>query len=180
MDPLAARLPFRSSWWRVALWLLLPAALCCGARAEDGPPPVRHLAPDFMPQYRLDGGVQFEVVLPTRERPLGGCERTLPRPMFNRCLGATLTLSQRTLEATLAAARAAIAARAELPEPYRRRWSRLLDEVHASWTHSRNLECGQLVFLEHGPKANIFEERTQCLLATDRDRIADLKRRYGL
>ncbi|ALK10487.1 lysozyme inhibitor LprI family protein [Blastochloris viridis] len=163
-----------------------------GAAAEDGPdgqgaaPAVRQIAPGFIPHYNLDdpaGVVQkprFEVVLPTRERPLGGCESSLSPAVFGRCLAATLQLSRRTLEGTVIAAQAAIAARDDLSAGHRARWSQVLAEVHLAWKAARNLECGQLVVLERGPNASIFEERTGCLLAAERDRIDDLKRRYGL
>ncbi|NJO53741.1 MAG: DUF1311 domain-containing protein [Bacteroidales bacterium] len=159
-----------------------------GAVQDRGAPAVRQIAPGFIPRYNLgepdgataSGRPTFEVVLPSRERPLGGCDRGLSRALFNRCLYATLELSRRTLEATIAAARTAVAARSDLPDGHRARWGRLLDEVHRQWKEARNLECGQLVFLERGPKASIFEERAQCLLAADRERIEDIKRRYGL
>ncbi|NJL07016.1 MAG: DUF1311 domain-containing protein [Methylacidiphilales bacterium] len=177
---------------RAAILLALLPALCGlpSAAAQDGTaaPAVRQIAPGFIPRYNLgdpDGAAStgrpaFEIVLPSRERPLGGCDRSLSRALFNRCLYATLELSRRTLEATIVAAGAAVAARSDLPDSHRARWGRLLDEVHRQWKEARNLECGQLVFLERGPKASIFEERAQCLLAADRERIEDIKRRYGL
>ncbi|WP_126396612.1 lysozyme inhibitor LprI family protein [Blastochloris tepida] len=170
--------------------VLLPALLgAVASRAEEGAAPaVRQIAPGFIPRYDLGdpagpapaGAPAFEVVLPSRDRPLGGCDRGLSRILFNRCLHATLEFSRRVLEMTVVAARTSVEARSDLPAGYRSRWIRMLDEVHARWKEARNLECGQLVFLERGPKANIFEERAQCMLAADRERIADLKRRYGL
>ncbi|NJL50522.1 MAG: DUF1311 domain-containing protein, partial [Blastochloris sp.] len=116
----------------------------------------------------------------TRDKPLGGCEPSLSRALFSRCLAATLNLTQRTLEATVIAAQKSIAAHNDRPPGHRARWVRVLDEVHASWKESRNLECTQLVFLERGPKAHIFEERAQCLMAANRERIEDLRRRYRI
>lgn len=158
------------------------------ALVQPAAPAVRQIAPGFIPLYNLSdpadpagsGRPSFEIALPTGERPLGGCDRSLSRALFNRCLGVTVEFSRRTLEATVVAAQKTIEAREDLPAGHRARWSRLLDAVHASWKEARNLECGQLIFLERGPKANVFEERAQCLLAADRERIADLRRRYGL
>ncbi|KAA5603165.1 DUF1311 domain-containing protein [Blastochloris sulfoviridis] len=191
MGSLSDRSLFRAPSRGVAALLVLLPALCSPAasRAEDGAPPaVRQIAPGFMPYYNLGspagagpaGSPPFEVVLPSRERPLGGCDRSLSRILFNRCLYATLEFSRRMLEMTVAAARTSVEARSDLPPGYRSRWIRVLDEVHARWKEARNLECGQLVFLERGPKANIFEERAQCTLAAERERIEDLRRRYGL
>jgi hypothetical protein len=172
-----------------ALVLLASSA----AAAEDVPDPaarpaVRQIAPGFIPLYNMAdpagtapaGAPVFEVLLPTAEQPLGGCGRTLPRAAFSRCLAATMELSRRALEATVLAAQKAVEARTDLADGHRARWVRLLDEVHGRWKEARNLECGQLVVLERGPKARIFEERAECLLAAERARIAELKRRYGL
>ena len=191
MGSLSDRSLFRVPARGIAAILFLLPALCGPgtSRAEEGAAPaVRQIAPGFMPYYNLGSPAgaapadspAFEVVLPSREHPLGGCDRSLSRILFNRCLYATLEFSRRTLEMTVAAARTSVEARSDLPPGYRSRWVRLLDEVHARWKEARNLECGQLVFLERGPKANIFEERAQCTLAVERDRIEDLKRRYGL
>jgi hypothetical protein len=173
-----------------ALAVLLPACAALGAHAEDAPSPpaVRQIAPGFIPYYNLgdpigttpSGQPAFEVVMPTPDKPLGGCERSLSKALFNRCLGLTLDLSQRAVEATVSAAQQSILARENLPATHRARWSRVLGEVHASWKEARNLECSQLAFLERGPGASVFEERAQCLLLANRERMADLRRRYGL
>jgi uncharacterized protein YecT (DUF1311 family) len=179
---------------RAAAVLLAILGLACsglGAGAEDAPAPppaVRQIAPGFIPLYNLgdpaeaasSGQPAFELKLPSGERPLGGCDRAMARAVFGRCLAATLDLSRRALDATVLAAQKTVEARSDLPDGHRTRWIRLLDEVQLRWKEARNLECSQLVFLERGPKANIFEERAQCLLAAERDRIADLKRRYGV
>lgn len=158
------------------------------ATAREAAPPVRQIAPGFIPLYNLgdpagatpSGQPAFEVVLPTPDKPLGGCGRSLSKALFNRCLGLTLDLSQRAVEATVIAAQQSIQGRESLAPTHRARWSRILGEVHASWKEARNLECGQLAFLERGPGASIFEERAQCLLQVNRERMADLRRRYGL
>ena len=165
----------------------LPAAIVQNATAQDAArPAVRQVAPDVIPVYpgaaAADAPPLPEIVLPTPERPLGNCDAALPRARFGQCLQRTLDLSRRTLESTVAAARAKVEGRADLPAGYRERWSKLLAEVQERWKEARNLECGQLRPLERGPspRVELFEERSACLLATDAARTAELKRRYGL
>ena len=182
--PLARRRGgFAAAGWR-RVWR--PRRGC--PRPAPAPPAVRLIAPGFIPLYTLDdpaapapsGQPAFDLVLPSAERPLGGCDRAMTRPLFSRCLAVTLDLSRRALDAMVLSAQKVVEARADLASGHRTRWVRLIDEVHARWKEARNLECGQLIVLERGPKARIFEERAECLLASDRDRIAELKRRYGV
>ena len=168
----------------VVLALAVAVALPIAAAEDEARPQIRHVAPDVIPYYpgaiSADPVALPEIVLPTPDHPLGNCERTLPRARFALCLQRTLELSRRSLEATVIAAQAKTASRTDLPNGHRERWGKLIAEVHQRWQDARNIECAQLRPLERGPKADVFLERSVCMLAANAGRIAELKQRYDL
>ncbi|MFT0859189.1 lysozyme inhibitor LprI family protein [Ancylobacter sp. G4_0304] len=106
------------------------------------------------------------------------------------CLGSTQKASEQRLNRTIDAARAAIAARGELQQVQRNRWTALLEESHSRFVHWRDFECQSIAPYEGGGAEKTIggrvtgigslEQRLICLISLNEARIADLEQRYRL
>ena len=109
--------------------------------------------------------------------------RAAARPASANACSARWTCRARTLESTVAAARAKVEGRADLP----RRLSRTLGASSSpkcrnagkKYATSNAASCARSNTAP-SPRVELFEERSACLLATDAARTAELKRRYDL
>ncbi|MCJ8144823.1 lysozyme inhibitor LprI family protein [Ancylobacter sp. A5.8] len=104
------------------------------------------------------------------------------------CLGSTQKASERRLERAIDAARAAIAARVELKQVQRNRWTALLEESHGRFVHWRDFECQSIAPYEGGGAEKTIggrvsgigalEQRLICVISLNEGRIADIEQRY--
>jgi len=129
--------------------------------------------------------------VPARGEAAPGCVRGTSEPrVYLDCLNRAQRASERHVEHVVAAARAAIEARDELPPAQRKRWIALLDEAQGRFVNWRNFECQSIAPYEGGGGQKtiggrlggigVLEGRMTCLTTLNEARATDLERRYTL
>lgn len=141
----------------------------------------RRIAPDLFPDY----GVRAEpqpaapiIELPTDARPLGACIRDMSPSIWLRCLRETASATDDALATTVETIKAAFEQRADVTPVLRAAWGRGLDESLTRWRALRDYECGQLALAEPQGARDLLEARNICLINRNRERAAELLRRY--
>jgi hypothetical protein len=142
----------------------------------------RRIAPELFPDY----GVRAEpqpaaprIELPSDTRPLGACARDMSAAIWLRCLRETASATDDALVGTVETIKASFEQRMDVTPVLRAAWSRGLDESLTRWRALRDYECGQLALAEPQATRDLLEARNTCLINRNRERAAELLRRYG-
>jgi len=142
---------------------------------------VRQIAPDrFQPNLRDDSEAKpaaAKVAPPTKEHPLGSCDRA-SRGWLS-CLRATADLSAVLVGVAEGQAVASLERRKNSGPSLQRVLAKALTDADAKWVELRELECGQLALLEIGPGAPLYEAQLICRINHNMERIDQLTTRYG-
>ncbi len=112
---------------------------------------------------------QSEVICPR--------DKIAPRE-YSRCLFDATRTSEQALEAALGRAMAAIAARSDLAPAQRAMWRRMLEEAQYRFVIFRNFDCQSVAPFEGIRGIGNFEQRSLCLISTNRARADGLEQRY--
>ena len=159
----------------VALCLIAQSAV-----AQEAPHPVRQIAPDrFQPNPRDDTqpkSAAATVTAPTKEHPLGGCDRASHG--WLNCLRATADLSTLLVSEAENEAVASLDRREFLSAPLHRILAKALADADAKWLELRELECNQLALLEVGQGAPLYEAQLICRINHNLERIDQLTGHY--
>jgi uncharacterized protein YecT (DUF1311 family) len=128
--------------------------------------------------------------LPAQGQGSTACVRGTGEPRaYLDCLSREQRASEQHVTHTVAAAREAIEARAELQPAQRRRWIGLLEEAQSRFVSWRDFECQSIAPYEGGGQKTIggrlggvgvLEQRMGCLIELNQTRAADIERRYAL
>ena len=153
--------------------------LCLGqaASAEEAPRPVRQIAPDrFQPNPIGDYGPTAAaptVAPPSKERPLGGCDKAVPRNWLT-CLRQTADLSNALVGDAEFRVTASLDQRTNLNPSLRRGMAKALADADVKWRALRDEECNQLALLEVAEATQVYEAQLICRIRHDSARIDDL------
>lgn len=109
----------------------------------------------------------------------------LPAAALNACLAEAVKRSDRDMEAAVATALAAIAARPGIFDTQRARWRNALTDSQNDWLRFRNSECQNVAPFEGQTGGGVlknrvaaFEAKLVCTIRLNGARIADLAARY--
>jgi hypothetical protein len=151
------------------------------AFAQDAKRIIRQIAPDrFQPYLRDNNEPRPEaaaVIPPSKERPLGGCDRASRNWII--CLRATADLSAMMVEDAQNKLVASLEQRPNLNPSLQRIFAKDLVDADAKWLELRQQECNQLAMLEAGPGRQLFEAQLLCQLTRNAERIDALSAHYG-
>jgi uncharacterized protein YecT (DUF1311 family) len=172
-------------------------ALCASAHAQDVQPP-RQIAPDMFAPVLRDGAAtprprpaaaptpspapvpteppRSPIVAPTRERPLGGCERGARDWVL--CLQATARLADRSVEEASSRVAASLETRDNLNPIMREEMTNALSGAQEAWRNLRDRECAMLPLIENGLGGALYEARLICRIRRDIERRETLAARY--
>jgi hypothetical protein len=172
---------WKSGMERLALVVLVglsTAAMAGGAVAD-----VRKIAPErFQPNPRAgtESLSQAEpIIAPTKEHPLGGCDKSARSWIF--CLRATADLSDTLVLGAEEAVSKYVLSRPDLNAVTAQGFTRDLKEAGAKWLALRDFECGKMARQEHIEAAkSAYEARMVCQIARDMERADQLVTRYGV
>jgi hypothetical protein len=160
------------------------AAICFfagGVAAQEPPRVVRQIAPDrFQPNPRGDTEAKpaaAAIAPPSREHPLGGCDRAT-RGWLN-CLRSTADLSALLVSAAESRAVASLDRRQNVSASLQRILAKALADADAKWLELREQECSQLALLEVAPGASLYEAQLVCRITHNMERVDQLTNRYG-
>jgi hypothetical protein len=166
-----------SQIWSLAVFLMLAQ----GANAQETPRVVRQIAPDrFQPMLRDTGGVQAVpavLVQPSKEHPLGACDRTSRH--WTSCLRDTAELSNSMVVDAESRLVASLAQHSSLSSSFQGVLAKGLADADSKWRELRDLECGQLALLEIGPGKQLYESQMICQMTHNSARIDALSIQYG-
>ena len=194
----SARCLFRvAAFSRVAGCALLVAA----AHAEDAAPP-RQIAPDLFaptprdaaaiaaphpiaperiaptpPDAPIGAAARAPILMPTRARPLGACERTARD--WLTCLAATAQLSDGAVEDANARLIVGLDHRPRLNPVTRQAIAIALKGAQEVWRSLRERECTDLALIESGLTTTLYEARLVCRIRRDLERVEALSAHYG-
>jgi acetone carboxylase gamma subunit len=161
--------------------LLILSLLGGGATAQEPGPRPRLIAPDQFPAYPSgeEGAIakRTAIILPTKERPYGNCDRA--SRLWLTCLNATAGLSDSLIDQAETRVRAAIALRTDVSSFMRDTFAKALIQADTQWRTLRDYECSELVLLEKGFRAQPYELRLTCRIRHNLDRAEELWSRYG-
>jgi uncharacterized protein YecT (DUF1311 family) len=115
--------------------------------------------------------------MPTRERPLGACERTARD--WLTCLAATAQLSDSAVEDTNARLIVGLDRRPRLNPVTRQAIAIALKGAQEVWRSLRERECADLALIESGLTTTLYEARLVCRIRRDLERVEALSAHYG-
>jgi hypothetical protein len=151
------------------------------ATAEEAPREIRQIAPDrFQPNLRDETEVKpagATVTPPTRDHPLGSCDRASRG--WITCLRATADLSAILVGAAENQAVASLEQRKSASASLQRVMAKALADADAKWVELRELECNQLALLEVGQGAQLYEAQLICRIKHNMERVDQLTTRYS-
>ena len=145
--------------------------------AEDAAP--RQIAPErFAPSLRDAPAVADRQIpeRPTREKPLGNCDRKLRG--WSVCLEATAQLADLSVDEEDASLIQDIQTRPGLNPLIRQGVTKAFSSAEESWRSLRDLECGELALIETGLGPSLFESRFICRIRRDIERVETLELLY--
>lgn len=155
-------------------------ALSVAARAQDAPAP-RQIAPDrFAPTPRElthAETTRAPIVSPTRERPLGGCDRAARD--WLTCLDVTAQLADRAVDDAEKRVLDGLDRRPRLNAVRRQGLAKAVEAADEAWRTLRERECGELVTIENGMTGAVYEAGLLCRIRRDLERAEALTSRYG-
>lgn len=152
-----------------------------GQISQTGAGPVagnEQARPSTSPQAVVPPAADLMVEEPWEEEPICPRDQVAPRE-YNRCLFDATRASEQALEAALGRAFAAISGRVDLAPAQRAAWRTLLEEAQYRFLIFRNFDCQSVAPFE-GPRGiGNFEQRSLCLISTNRARAESLEQRYA-
>ena len=177
--------------WAVAIaWLALAGA----ANADDAPQP-RVIAPErFQPNLREAPAAKpnappvksepappeapkAPIVMPTFEHPVGACDSK--GHDWLACLEETAKLSDNAVDDAVSHLIDSFEHRASVDFFARVEAKKALKGAQATWQALRDYECGDLAKLERGLVGAYHEERLQCRIRRNLERVDMLNNRYA-
>jgi hypothetical protein len=167
----------RNRTWYIALILTIAQA----AHAQEPPRVVRQISPDrFQPNLRDTIGAQVApvaVVPPSKEHPLGACDRTSHN--WASCLRDTAELSNAMVDSAESQLAASLGHRSNISASFQGVLGKYLADADAKWRELRDVECSQLAMLEVGAGKQLYESRMICQMMHNAARIDALANQYG-
>jgi hypothetical protein len=152
-----------------------------GVMAQEPAPKPRLIAPNQFPVYPSgeEGAIakRTAIVIPTKERPYGNCDRA--SRLWLTCLNATAELSDSLIDQAEMRVRGALALRTDVSSFMRVTFAKALVQADSQWRTLRDYECSELVLLEKGFRAQPYELRLTCRIRHNLDRAEELLSRYG-
>jgi uncharacterized protein YecT (DUF1311 family) len=144
--------------------------------AAPHPKPPAKLAPP-PPVATIVAPPPTPIVMPSRERPQGACDRTA-RDWLN-CLAATAQLSDRAVEDAVAGLIAGLDSRPRLNPVTREAAGNALRGAQEAWRSLRERECAYLTLIETGLTGTLYEARLLCRIRRNLEREEALAAHYS-
>jgi uncharacterized protein YecT (DUF1311 family) len=168
-------------------------ALAGAAKADDAPQP-RMIAPDrFQPNLRETPAKRdmppakgepapaeqprSAIVMPTFDHPVGACDPTTHD--WLACLELTTTLSDHAVDDEVTHLIDSFEHRASVDFFARVKAKKALKSAEESWRALRDSECGDLAKMERGLVGVYHEQRLQCRIRRNLERVDMLTTRYA-
>jgi uncharacterized protein YecT (DUF1311 family) len=160
--------------------LIIVSLSSASSFAEEAPRVVRKIAPDrFQPNPRGDSRnavVTGGITQPTKEHPLGSCDKSSRNWTF--CLRSTADLSDALVGQTEEKVLLAVRNKRGLNSLTMQGFEKNLREADVKWRALREIECGNLAVQEFEGSNSAFEARMMCQMGRNTARVDELLDRY--